>query len=100
MPTYAHRAELLRAQHAVLCLEPSSTHAARGFCRRSLPPPPCCAVVTSPAWQLLKEVAAREGLVASAYERRHAQHSRLLQLAKLYLFGASSGGGLARVLNW
>ncbi|KAL4443441.1 hypothetical protein ABPG75_011178 [Micractinium tetrahymenae] len=49
------------------------------------------AVVTSPAWQALKAVSAREGLVAAAYERRQGQHSRIAQMAKLYLFGASSG---------
>ncbi|PRW33943.1 acyl- dehydrogenase family member 11-like [Chlorella sorokiniana] len=48
-------------------------------------------VVTSPAWRELKAVSAREGLVAAAYERRHGVHSRLLQVAKLYCFGASSG---------
>lgn len=59
---------------------------------RALPCLPT-AVVTSTAWQRLKGVAAREGLVAGAYERRHGPHSRLLQVAKLYLFGASSGEG-------
>lgn len=49
------------------------------------------AVVTSPAWQALKGVSAREGLVAAAYERRQGRHSRVVQMAKLYLFGASSG---------
>ncbi|KAL4422251.1 hypothetical protein ABPG77_009726 [Micractinium sp. CCAP 211/92] len=32
-----------------------------------------------------------EGLVAAAYERRQGRHSRVVQMAKLYLFGASSG---------
>lgn len=48
-------------------------------------------VVTSPAWQALKAASAREGLVAAAYERRQGRHSRVVQMAKLYLFGASSG---------
>lgn len=55
-------------------------------------PLPRCAVVTSSAWRELKAVSAREGLVAAAYERRHGAHSRVLQVAKLYCFGASSGG--------
>lgn len=50
------------------------------------------AVVTSAAWRQLKAVSAQEGLVAAAYERRHGAHSRVLQVAKLYCFGASSGG--------
>ncbi len=37
------------------------------------------------------QCAAEEGLVAAAYERQYAQHSRLYQVAKLHLFGASSG---------
>ena len=50
------------------------------------------AVVTSAAWSELKAVSAREGLVAAPYERRHGEHSRVVQAVKLYLFGASSGG--------
>lgn len=38
------------------------------------------AVVTSPAWAKQKDVAAREGLVAIAYERRQGEHSRLYQV--------------------
>lgn len=49
------------------------------------------AVMTSPAWQALKAASAREGLVAAAYERRQGRHSRVAQMAKLYMFGASSG---------
>ena len=58
----------------------------------TLPTLPAAAVVTSLAWRELKAVSAREGLVAAAYERRHGAHSRVLQVAKLYCFGASSGG--------
>ncbi len=59
------------------------------------------AVVTSPAWQALKGVSAREGLVAAAYERRQGRHSRVVQMAKLYLFGASSGAFAAwGAQNW
>lgn len=47
--------------------------------------------MTSPAWQALKAASAREGLVAAAYERRQGRHSRVAQMAKLYMFGASSG---------
>nr|XP_060630588.1 acyl-CoA dehydrogenase family member 11-like [Anolis sagrei ordinatus]XP_060630589.1 acyl-CoA dehydrogenase family member 11-like [Anolis sagrei ordinatus]XP_060630590.1 acyl-CoA dehydrogenase family member 11-like [Anolis sagrei ordinatus]XP_060630591.1 acyl-CoA dehydrogenase family member 11-like [Anolis sagrei ordinatus] len=48
-------------------------------------------LLTCTAWKRLKEVAAEEGLVAEAYERRYAQWSRLAQMAKLFLFAASSG---------
>jgi hypothetical protein len=41
------------------------------------------------------QCAAEEGLVAAAYERRYAQHSRVCQMAKLHLFGASSGEAAA-----
>ena len=48
-------------------------------------------MVTGPAWRSLKALSAREGLVAAAYERRQGACSRVVQLARLYLFGASSG---------
>lgn len=49
------------------------------------------ALALSPAWAKLKELAALEGLVAIPYERKYLEHSRIYQIAKLYLFGASSG---------
>lgn len=42
------------------------------------------------AWQEYARVAAREGLVATGYERRHGAHSRLHQFALVYLFDRSS----------
>jgi alkylation response protein AidB-like acyl-CoA dehydrogenase len=44
----------------------------------------------SPAWHALKRVAAEEGLVAIAYERRWGAASRLVQHALLYLFNPST----------
>ncbi|NWS48358.1 ACD11 dehydrogenase, partial [Probosciger aterrimus] len=49
-------------------------------------------IVTCSAWRRMKEIAAEEGLVAEAYERRYSNWSRLLQAVKLYLFSSSSGG--------
>lgn len=46
---------------------------------------------TSNAWTQLKGIAAQKGLVSLPYERPFGPHSRIYQLAKLYLFGASSG---------
>ncbi|XP_053938619.1 acyl-CoA dehydrogenase family member 11 isoform X2 [Cuculus canorus] len=48
-------------------------------------------ILTSSAWKRIKEVAAEEGLIAAAYERRYANWSRLHQAAKLYLFSSCSG---------
>ncbi|XP_019362282.1 PREDICTED: acyl-CoA dehydrogenase family member 11-like isoform X1 [Gavialis gangeticus] len=48
-------------------------------------------IITCPAWKRLKEIAAEEGLVAEAYERRYANWSRVYQILKLYLYTASSG---------
>ncbi|KAM6193462.1 LOW QUALITY PROTEIN: acyl-CoA dehydrogenase family member 11-like [Sarcoramphus papa] len=48
--------------------------------------------VTCLAWRRMKEIAAEEGLIAEAYERRHSSWSRLHQAVKLYLFSSSSGG--------
>ncbi|HKG95398.1 MAG TPA: acyl-CoA dehydrogenase family protein [Gemmatimonadaceae bacterium] len=47
-------------------------------------------IETSAAWRALDRVSAEEGLVAAAYERRHGEHSRVDQFARLYLFGPSS----------
>jgi len=43
-------------------------------------------VETSSAWRRLRSIAAEEGVVATAYERRHGADSRLHQMALLYLF--------------
>jgi alkylation response protein AidB-like acyl-CoA dehydrogenase len=42
------------------------------------------------AWKQLERIAAEEGLVATAYERRHGPLSRVHQFAQLQLFGPSS----------
>ncbi|NUM88287.1 MAG: acyl-CoA dehydrogenase family protein [Bdellovibrionales bacterium] len=47
-------------------------------------------VVLDPAWGRLQDIAAEEGVVATAYERKHGAHSRLVQFAKLYLYSPSS----------
>ncbi|NXC19572.1 ACD11 dehydrogenase, partial [Corythaeola cristata] len=49
-------------------------------------------IVTCSAWRRIKEIAAEEGLIAEAYERRYSNWSRLHQAVKLYLFSSSSGG--------
>ncbi|NXD70769.1 ACD11 dehydrogenase, partial [Eolophus roseicapillus] len=49
-------------------------------------------IVTCSAWRRMKEIAAEEGLVAEAYERRYSSWSRLHQAVKLYLFSSFSGG--------
>ncbi|HEX7030396.1 MAG TPA: acyl-CoA dehydrogenase family protein [Gammaproteobacteria bacterium] len=41
-------------------------------------------------WKQLHRVAAEEGIVATAYERAHGEHSRLHQFARLYLYHPSS----------
>ncbi|ELT99005.1 hypothetical protein CAPTEDRAFT_179194 [Capitella teleta] len=48
-------------------------------------------IVTCEAWKKQKEIAASEGLIATAYERKYQQWSRLLQVVKLYLYAPSSG---------
>lgn len=47
-------------------------------------------IIMSHGWTALEHVAAREGLVAIGYERRHGPRSRIHQFAKLYLFHPSS----------
>jgi acyl-CoA dehydrogenase len=47
-------------------------------------------VRVSPAWKRFAADAARLGLVSAAYERRHGAHSRLHQLALVYLFDRST----------
>lgn len=45
---------------------------------------------TTWGWQALRRVAAEEGIVATAYERRQAAWSRLHQFVRLYLYNPSS----------
>ncbi|MBU1189412.1 MAG: acyl-CoA dehydrogenase family protein [Gammaproteobacteria bacterium] len=65
-------------------------------------------IATAAGWQQLHDIAAREGLVATAYQRQHGQWSRLHQFAKLFLYHPSSAvascplamtDGAARVLE-
>ncbi|XP_075575117.1 acyl-CoA dehydrogenase family member 11 [Pelecanus crispus] len=49
-------------------------------------------IITCSAWRRMKEIAAEEGLIAEAYERRYSNWSRLHQAVKLYLFSSFSGG--------
>ncbi|XP_032630181.1 acyl-CoA dehydrogenase family member 11-like isoform X4 [Chelonoidis abingdonii] len=48
-------------------------------------------IVTCPAWKRMKEIAAEEGLIAEAYERKYSIWSRVQQVAKLYLYAPSAG---------
>lgn len=59
-------------------------------------------------WKQLHRIAAEEGVVATAYERAHGEHSRIHQFARLYLYHPSSAicscplamtDGAARVLE-
>jgi len=43
------------------------------------------------SWSKQKEIAAREGVVAIAYERKYGQYSRIYQMAKLMLWSAGAG---------
>lgn len=47
-------------------------------------------IETSDAWRELDRISATEGIVATAYERKHGAHSRIHQFARLYLFAPSS----------
>ena len=47
-------------------------------------------IKVSQGWLNLERVAAEDGLVAIGYERKYAEHSRLYQFVKLYLYTASS----------
>ena len=47
-------------------------------------------IKVSQGWLNLEKVAAEDGLVAIGYERTYAEHSRLYQFVKLYLYTASS----------
>ncbi|XP_077995805.1 acyl-CoA dehydrogenase family member 11-like [Glandiceps talaboti] len=48
-------------------------------------------LIISPAWKTLHRISAEEGLVAIPYERKFGPWSRVYQVAKVYLFDASSG---------
>lgn len=48
-------------------------------------------LVTGQAWNKMHNIAAEEGLIAIAYERRYAEHSRLYGMVKNYLNCPSSG---------
>ncbi|PVD31692.1 hypothetical protein C0Q70_07110 [Pomacea canaliculata] len=48
-------------------------------------------LITSTAWRSMHHISAEEGLIALAYERKYGAHSRLYQMAKLYLYAPSSG---------
>ena len=65
-------------------------------------------IVVSDAWRALDRLSAEEGVVATAYERKHGALSRVHQFALLYLFAPSSAvyscplamtDGAARVLE-
>mmetsp|Transcript_5056 Transcript_5056/g.12027 ORF Transcript_5056/g.12027 Transcript_5056/m.12027 type:complete len:670 (-) Transcript_5056:315-2324(-) len=46
---------------------------------------------TCESWQNMKGIAAEEGIIATAYERKHGEYSRILQAVKLLMFAPSSG---------
>ena len=48
------------------------------------------AIEVTPLWRTAERLAAEQGLVAAAYERRHGMHSRVHQFALAYLFTAST----------
>jgi putative acyl-CoA dehydrogenase len=47
-------------------------------------------IETSDAWRELDRISATEGIVATAYARKHGAHSRIDQFVRLYLFAPSS----------
>jgi acyl-CoA dehydrogenase len=47
-------------------------------------------VETSPLWDRLGTVGQEKGVIATAYERVHGEHSRIHQFALAYLYGPSS----------
>lgn len=47
-------------------------------------------IEVSPSWKVLEQAAAREGIVATAFERQQAEYSRVYQMALLYLYAPSS----------
>lgn len=44
----------------------------------------------SPLWQRAARLAAEQGLIATAYERKHGEFSRVHQFALVYMFAAST----------
>lgn len=48
-------------------------------------------LLVTEAWGKQKEIAAREGVVAIAYERKYGQYSRIYQMAKLMLWSGGAG---------
>jgi acyl-CoA dehydrogenase len=44
-----------------------------------------------PHWREMAKIAAEKGVVATAYEKKHGEHSRVHQFALAYLFDGSSG---------
>src|ERR1019366_8808770 len=44
----------------------------------------------TPVWQEAARIAAEKGVVATAYERKHGEHSRIHQFALAYLFDGST----------
>lgn len=47
-------------------------------------------VEVSPLWERIGDVGKQHGVVATAYERAHAEHSRVHQMALVSLYGPSS----------
>jgi alkylation response protein AidB-like acyl-CoA dehydrogenase len=47
-------------------------------------------IEVSPLWREAERIAAEHGLVATGYEQRHGQHSRVHQFALAYLFTPST----------
>jgi acyl-CoA dehydrogenase len=47
-------------------------------------------VETSPLWDRIAAVAHEQGVIATAYERAHGEHSRVHQFALAYLYAPSS----------
>jgi alkylation response protein AidB-like acyl-CoA dehydrogenase len=47
-------------------------------------------IEVSPLWRTAEQLAARHGLIATAYERAHGEFSRIHQFALVYLFTPSS----------
>ena len=45
----------------------------------------------TPLWQEFRTIFAEEGMIATPYEREHGEHSRLYQMAMVYLLEPSSG---------
>ena len=48
-------------------------------------------IQVTPLWERMARIAATQGLIAIAYERRNAEHSRVHQMALNYLYDPSSG---------